>query len=373
MRNPVRSGVLILSLVALISPLVVATSISEGLKTQYSDILREGADVYVTRDNFGSNAPIELSVADRFKEIQGVARVVPRIIGRTYAQGKFLAILGIDSGQLPPAIHVTRGRKPMTKGEVMLGWRAAQYLNVQEGGQFSLERHPDQRFWIVGIFASPFTVWESDLMVMGFEDASDLFDLQGKATDLLIYTRPGYEQIVDVIIRASDQEQGLNEPPLRVQTRELISRYSLRGFNIKAGVFAGFYCLVLGLGIPCIGLISGFGLAEKRREIGVIKALGWQTQEIMETVALEHLVLGLLSVPLIIMVAVAWIHIVNGAGIAAYFIADFGILVPFPVPWKILPLPLVLSVMTALILVLVGSSYATWRTAVVAPAEAMKG
>jgi ABC-type lipoprotein release transport system permease subunit len=342
------------------------------LRTQYSSILKEGADVYVTRDNFGSNAPIELSLADRFKGIQGIARVVPRVIGRTYAQGKFLAIIGIDSGQIPPAIHVSKGRKPTSKGEVVLGWRAAQYLNVQEGSQFSLERHPEQRFLIVGIFSSQFTVWESDLMVMGFEDASNLFDFQGKATDLLIYTRPGYEQIVDVIIRTSDREQGLNEPPLRVQTRALISRYSLRGLNIKAGVFAGFYCLVLGLGIPCIGLISGFGLAEKRREIGVIKALGWQTQDVMEVGALEHLVLGLLSVPLVNIVAAVWIHILNGAGIAEYFIADFGILVPFPVPWKMLPLPFVLSVVAALILALVGSIYTTWRTAIVAPAEAMK-
>ena len=194
---------------------------------------------YVTRDNFGSNTVIELSLADRFKEMQGITRVVPRVIGRTYSQGKFLGVLGIDSQQIPRAIHVTKGRRPIANGEVMLGWRAAQYLNVQEGGQLSLERHPEQLFSVVGIFASSFTVWESDLMIMRFEDASDLFDIQGKATDLLIYTRPGYERIVDVIIRAS--EQGSDEPPLRVQTRELISRYSLRGFNIKAGVFAGFY------------------------------------------------------------------------------------------------------------------------------------
>jgi ABC-type lipoprotein release transport system permease subunit len=225
---------------------------------------------------------------------------------------------------------------------------------------------------IVGIFASSFTVWESDLIVMGFEDAASLFDIPGKATDLLIYTRPGYEQIVDVIIRASDQELGLNEPPVRVQTRDLIGRYTLRGFNIKAGVFAGFYSLVLGLGIPCIGLISGFGLAEKRRGVGVIKALGWETQEVMEMVALENLVLGLLSVPLINVVALVWIHIFNGIGISEYFIADLEILVPFPVPWKMLLLPFALSIMLALILALVGSIYSTWRTATVSPTEAMK-
>ena len=209
-------------------------------------------------------------------------------------------------------------------------------------------------------------------MVMSLEDAADLFAMQGKATDLLIYTRPGYEKIVDLIIRASDKEQRADEPPLRVQTRELISRYSLRGFNIKAGVFAGFYCLVLGLGIPCIGLISGFGLAERRREIGVLKAFGWQTRDVLEMVALENLVLGLLSVPLIVIVSGVWIHLFNGAGIARYFLADLGILAPFPVPSKIFPLPLALGLILALVLTMVGSIYSTWKAAIVPPAEAMK-
>ena len=106
MRNPIRSGTVILSLVAIISPLVVATAISEGMKTQYSAVLREGADAYVTRDNFGSNAPIELSAADRFKEIPGIIKVVPRIVGRTYGEGKFVAVLGIDSAEIPRAIQV---------------------------------------------------------------------------------------------------------------------------------------------------------------------------------------------------------------------------------------------------------------------------
>jgi ABC-type antimicrobial peptide transport system permease subunit len=146
----------------------------------------------------------------------------------------------------------------------------------------------------------------------------------------------------------------------------------MRGFNIKAGVFTGFYCLVLALGIPALGVISGFGQSERRREIGVMKALGWQTPEVLEMIALENLVLGIVSVPCIVLAATGWIHIFNGAFISRFFIANLNVLIPFSVPSRIFPIPFVLSIMMALILTMVGSIYSTWRTAVVPPSEAMK-
>ncbi|NVM25154.1 MAG: FtsX-like permease family protein [Desulfobacterales bacterium] len=370
LRNPVRNIIVILCLIALLSPFVTAITICEGVKSQYSSILREGCDVYVARDNYGSNAPIELSMMGKLKEIQGVTKVVPRVIGRTYVRGKFLAILGIGSQFIPSSVQIIKGRLPGAKGEVILGWRAAEYLELKPGSEFTIERNPGQNFRIVGLFRSTFNVWNADLLVMNFEDASDLFGIPGKATDLLVFTRPGYEQIVDIIIHISDEETG--QPLLRVQTTDLIDRYSKRGFNIKAGVFAGFYCLVFALGIPAIGVISGFGQSERRREIGVMKALGWQTPEVLEMVALENLILGLISVPCIILAATGWIHIFNGAVVSKFFIANLGVMIPFSVPSEIFPIPFVLCIMMAVILTMVGSIYSTWRTAIVSPSEAMK-
>lgn len=372
LRNPVRSIIVILCLIALLSPFVTAITICEGVKSQYSSILREGCDVYVARDNYGSNAPIELSVVGKLEGIQGVTKVVPRVIGRTYVRGKFLAILGIGSEFIPSSVQIIKGRLPRAKGEVILGWKAAEYLELKLGSEFTIERNPTQDFRIVGLFRSTFNVWNADLLLMNFEDASDLFGIRGKATDLLVFTRPGYEQIVDIIVRLSEQEEESELPTLRVQTRDLIDRYTQRGFNIKAGVFAGFYCLVFALGIPAIGVISGFGQSERRREIGVMKALGWQTPEVLEMVALENLILGLISVPCIILAATGWVHIFNGAVVSKSFIANLDVMIPFSVPSEIFPIPFVLCIMMAVILTMVGSIYPTWRTAIVPPSEAMK-
>jgi ABC-type lipoprotein release transport system permease subunit len=372
LRNPVRSSIVLLCLVAILSPFVTAIAICEGIKAQYASILKKGGDIYVAKDNYGINAPIELEMSDRFMRLQGVTKVVPRVIGRTYVKEKLLVVFGIPPASIPSHIRIIEGRTPKERGEVLLGQMAASYLNLGLGTRFSIKRSPSQVFKIVGLFDSPINIWNADLLVMNFQDASGLFGIRDKATDLMIYTRPGYEQIVDIIIQMSQNEEELDQPPLRVQTKDLIERYTRRGFNIQAGVFTAFYAIVFALAIPAIGVIAGFGLSERRREIGVMKALGWQTQEVLKMVALENLILSIISIPFIILVAAGWIHLLNGAGIAHFFMPARDILMPFSMPSRIFPIPFILSIMMALILTMVGSIYSTWRTAIVPPSEAMK-
>jgi hypothetical protein len=71
-RNKVRSIVLVLCLIAVLFPFVSAISISEGIKFQSLISVDEGADIYVTGDYFGSNAPISLDYLDRFKKMEEV-------------------------------------------------------------------------------------------------------------------------------------------------------------------------------------------------------------------------------------------------------------------------------------------------------------
>jgi len=193
LKNPVRSCIVLLCLVAILSPFVTAIAICEGIKAQYASILKEGGDIYVARDNYGINAPIELEIIDRFRRLQGVTKVVPRVIGRTYVKEKLLVVLGMSTTSLPSFIRIIEGRAPGEQGEVILGRGAADYLNLNLGKRFSIERNPNQVFKIVGIFHSPINIWNVDLLVMSFEDASDLFRIRDKATDLIIHTRPGYE------------------------------------------------------------------------------------------------------------------------------------------------------------------------------------
>jgi len=160
LKNRVRSTVVIVCLIALLSPFLTALSICEGIKSQYREMLNQAGDVYVARDHYGSNAPMELKMIEYLKNIQGVTEVVPRVIGRTYVKGKFLAVLGINPEHMPPSIRLIRGRVPKGNGDVIICLEAARFLKLKIGSRFSIKRNPGQVFRIVGLFHSPFNICE---------------------------------------------------------------------------------------------------------------------------------------------------------------------------------------------------------------------
>jgi len=373
-RNKIRSIVLILCLIAVLFPFVTALSISEGIKFQSLISVEEGADVYVTMDYFGSNAPISLDYLDLFRKMEGVTEVFPRIIGRTYFSNRLATIVGILPENLPKSILLAQGTLFREKGDVMVGKGLAKEFRLQPGVRFSLSTNTSKLFRVAGIFDSNATIWSANLILMSFEDASEFFKMKGKATDILIYTRPGYAPLLAKEVREKMETFNPDQadPPLRVQDKVLVKRYFERGFNYKAGVFTALYTVAFALAIPALLIVSGFGQTERRKEIGVMKATGWQTQEVMEMAALENFVISLTSAPMAILLAMVWLKWFNGAFIAQFFIAEIGLMAPFPVPSRFLPLPCLFAFLFAIVLTMVGSLYSTWKTATVPPVEAMR-
>ena len=46
---------------------------------------------------------------------------------------------------------------------------------------------------------------------------------------------------------------------------------------LKEGIFSALYLIAFAVGVPAILVASGFGLSERKREIGIMKATGWNT------------------------------------------------------------------------------------------------
>ena len=371
-RNKVRSVVLVLCLVAVLFPFIAAISISEGIRFQSLISVEEGADIYVTLDHYGSNAPIPLHYLPRFQRLEGVSKAFPRVVGRTYVADRLATIVGIPPEEISSSIRLAQGKVLREKGEVVIGKALAKAVHLQTGVRFTLSPNPSKIFRVAGVFDSNMTIWSSNLILMTFEDASELFQMRGMATDILIYTAPGHAQRLAREIMTASINRDSSEPPLRVQDKPLVRRYFQRGFDYKSGVFTALFTVAFALAIPALLVISGFGQTERKKEIGVLKATGWQTQEVMEMATLENLVISLTSAPLAILAAMVWLKWFNGAFIAQFFIAEIGLMAPFPVPSRFLPLPLLLAFLFSIVLTMIGSLYPTWKTATVPPAEAMR-
>lgn len=365
---------MILCLVAILLPFITAMAISEGVKFQAFISVDHGADIYVTKDNYGSNAPISLKFIDRLKILEGVLKVVPRVVGRTYFANRLVVITGIVPENIPPNLTIIKGKLFQKRGEVIIGKGLSEEFNLGAGMIFSLTQNPYITFRVAGVFDADLqNIWSSDMILMSFNDASSFFLMEGMATDILLYTRPGYaKKLAEKIQLDWAVSEKSSDPPLRVQDKSLVKRYFSRGYNYRAGVFTALYMVAFALAIPAILVTSGFGLTERRREIGVLKATGWQTQDVLEMVGFENLLISLTGAPLAILLSILWLKVFNGAFIAQFFIAELGLFSRFPVPSQFLPMPAILGFVFAIILTMVGALYSTWKTSIIPPAEAMR-
>jgi ABC-type lipoprotein release transport system permease subunit len=367
-RHRLRTIVLILCLTAILFPFLAALSISEGIKLQSKISVEEGADFYLTGDSAGSSMPLPLSYAERFRNIPEIDRIVPRIVGRAYLKERTVSIVGMPGGSLPGSLLIEGGRPNKNKGEVVVGDTLSRRYGLTPGSKFYMPINRWKRFTVVGVFSSKCTIWSSNVIYMSLEDAGELFRMKGMATDFLVYAKPKQNSVVSIYLQLENQK----EPPIRIQSREVVNSYFQRGFESRAGIFTAFYLAAFALAIPLVFVLTGLGWSERRKEIGTLKAIGWQTLDVMEVVFWENILVSVLSACLAFMTAYVWIRGFNGFLIAQFFLGEPGLVPAFPVPARFVPIPAFLSLLLASVLTMTGSLYNTWRMAAIPAAETMR-
>ena len=367
LRNRSRSFVIVLCLIGVLLPYITGIAISEGIREQSAISVSSGADLYVSNDQYGRNGPVPLSLSRRIETIPGVVRVVPRIVGRTYLGEDLAVVVAVDSQN---DFVVQQGTLIKKKSQILIGEQLASKLNITVGDEFRFSLNPVKPFTVAGILEPDLALWSSSMIITGFADGMEIFKLPGKASELLVYCRPGMDdqigEAVSKLVKPWDKTPGL-----RIQTKRIVQRYINRGFDIQAGVFSVFYTTALGLAIPALLILAGFGRTARRKEIGILKACGWQTLEVLEMTFFENTLLALSASVGALGLSIIWLELLNGIGIAPLFISGISWVPEFEVPALFSPLPALLSFLFGMVLTLLGTLVPTWRTAVTPPLTTM--
>lgn len=377
-QHPLRSVVTIACLLAVLVPYLAAMGLSQGVRRDAERSVAAGADIYLSGRRLGRPAPAPLAWAQTAQEIDGVERVTGRIVGAvTIGRESLPAVLvGVSRSRVSGELECVEGRmyREGSLHEVVIGSELARRLRLAPGDRippFYRSSRGDRVSQVVGVFKSDVSLWEGRLIVTSLETAAFIFDSQELATDLLIDCRPGYEQAVAAKLARTLAKGGEGQPAPHLETRDQVSAQLHRRLLHREGIFNLHYLLAFSVAILAILVTSGMGLAERRREIGVLKATGWQTDEVLLRSFAESLLLCLAGVSLAILLAYAWLEGLNGAGVAGLFLAGVGPFPQFEVPFELTPLPALLSLLVSLAVVLSGTLISSWRAATAPPRIAM--
>jgi ABC-type lipoprotein release transport system permease subunit len=379
--HPLRSVVTVAALATILIPYLVGLGLSQGIQRQAEDSIRYGADLYVTGSQFGRNVPVRLSAVVEVSSIDGVTDVVPRIVGGV-TLGKDrepVVVVGISADRLPPLTSCVGGRMYGAGGldEFVVGTELAKRLKLTVGAMippFYRSVKGERVSTVVGVFKSDNPIWQSRLIFTSLDTAARVFNQEGLVTDLLVYCRPGYQaHVSSAILRlVTSKEQSAGTPRLQVTAKEDLNALLPRGLLHREGIFNLHFLLAFAVGILVIMVTSGLGLSERRREIGILKATGWQTDEILLRSIVETLLLSIAGASLSVLLAFIWLNWFNGYWVASIFLAGSDAAPAFRVPFRLTPVPALLAFLISSVVVMTGTLYSTWRAAVGPPAEAMR-
>lgn len=358
----VAASGLVLALTLLLAGVAVGT----GLAEQARALVEAGGDVHCTWDRFGRDTPVPRERLAALAAVEGVVRVVPRIVGRLPLGERLAVVLGLPLAEIEGADMAVEGRLPGSSAEVLVGVELARAAGLAPGRRLMLETAATSRIYTVaGVFTPRSTPWSARVVVCDISDAAVLFDEEESVSDVVLHVRPGYADSV------ADAVQAL-EPRLRVQTRAFILRYVQRGFDLRTGAFSVLGALALAVALPTFALFTFLGYAPRRREIGILKSEGWRTSDVLEMVALENLLVSLLAACGALLLAALWVHGLRAPLVAPFFVPELPVFPELALPARFVPLPLVLAFVFSLAVTMTGSLWATWRTATARPAEALR-
>lgn len=339
--------------------------------------VRDGApDLVVQRLAGGRPTLLDASFAARLRDLDSVRSVRARVWGYLFvpAVSANVVVVGVASDapmEAQIAGAISEGRALSGRGETLLGAALARALGLRVGDEVRLPVGEDKLgppLRVVGVFAPAVEVYTSDLVLVGDDDARALLGVgAGEATDLAVsLVNPAEARVVS---HAAIERV----PGARVVDRALMARVHELAFGRRGGLaLAALLPALLAFLVLGWDRMSSLG-AEERREISVLKAVGFATRDVVFVRMCESLVLSLAATALGVAVAYAWVFVFGAPGLRSA-IAGFGVLQG--------DAPLVPTIDAAqlfgLVLGVVGPFVAlsvlpAWRAAVVDPMEGMRG
>lgn len=270
---------------------------TKALTVASSESLAFAPEILIQKMKAGRQESIPVNYAEKLAGIFGIRSITPRIWGYYFHEisGVNFTILGLDPFAMPLGDQLSQaidsGKTP-EEGEVVAGEGARSTLSANGSSLFSLFR-PDltlKSFSIVGTFTPATDLLTYDTLFMNLGDARDLFALpEGLATDLCV-TVANAKEVATIAKKIASLL-----PDTRVVTREQIQKTYQAVFGWRSG-FASICLLTALTSFIIFAWDKASGLTpEEKKEISVLKIIGWQTSDILILRFWEAMVVSLVS------------------------------------------------------------------------------
>jgi ABC-type lipoprotein release transport system permease subunit len=239
----------------------------QALKREARELLAQAPDMVVQRMVAGRHDPMPTAHLEAIRAIRGVDDVQPRLWGYYYdpVYGGNLTVMASNDSA-------------MAADSVWLGQGVARNMRVKEGDLISLRGYAGlpMLFNVQKVLAEESELVSSDLVLMSTQDVRALFHFpEGFATDLAI-TAGNARELPTIAAKIVEQY-----PDVRPILKSEILRTYEAVFDWRGGLMVVVLAsAVLAFIIFAWDKATGLS-AEERKEIGILKSIGWESSDVL--------------------------------------------------------------------------------------------
>lgn len=363
-RRPVRSGLTIFAVAISIGCVVALVGISTGFKRTFTGLYEsKNLDMVVVRSGQGQRltSTLDQSLVEKFRQIPGIKLVFPGLVDviSFEEEGIFGAVaqgLYMDP-RTAASFKVVEGRtltaedsKVMLLGSILarnLGKKLHDKVEIFEG----------EFFEVVGIFDNS-NVFENGSMIVPLPEMQRLLDRPNQVTGFSVVFEPEFrtaektEQIRSAIEAVTP---GLSAMPIREHVDTVT--------EIRAATAMSWLTSILALVVGTAGVLNTMlmSIMERTREIGVFRAIGWTSRQVVRMVLAEAILLSLIGAVIGTVSALAIVRILTQLPWAGGFVDGY-------VPPYVIGQGLLIAVLIGLL----GGAIAGLYAARMLPTEALR-
>ncbi len=260
--------------------------------------LASAPEITIQKMVAGRQESIPLNYAAKLSGIWGIRKIVPRIWGYYFdATTKAnYTVIGIDPLKMPQGNQlgevITGGRLPAS-GEAVIGRGIQKILRLPDNNAMLSMFRPDlslKPLKISGVFKGSSDILAYDTIMMNLDDSRDIFNIPpSMVTDFCVYVANPSE------INTITRKIAARLPDTRVISRSQVKETYRAVFGWRGG-FASICLLTAIAAFIIFAWDKASGMSpDERKEVAILKVLGWQTADILGLRFWEGFIVSFLS------------------------------------------------------------------------------
>jgi len=355
---------------------LVATTlfIADSMKAEYKQDIQTAPDIVVSAQKALRYKTIDETQAARFLEIDGVSNAIPRVWGEYYfAKGNVrFKIVGLDEfeNSTNSTLNRLRDRLSYDTNMMLLSPKVKAILNknyYKDYFNFILQDGTLLRVNISQKSIAIPSIRDEYLIVMPKELARKIFAYaDNEATDIAVSVKNSEE----IAFSARKIAALLGNAKISIKD-DLIVEYE-QMYNYRSGFFLTIFIITFFTFFVIIyDRLSGLN-SEQKREIGILKAIGWRVEDVLKTKLYEGLIISLFSYSLGIILAMVYTFIFNGGILKNIFLSSSRLLEHVPLQFHLDYATLALLFLISVPLYICATIIPSWIAATVDADEVMR-